>query len=822
MPSYCAPTIPGRRCQPWSGGDALNEKTLRTLEYDKIVSRLAGLTSFDPGQERALALRPSSDYDEVVRRQRITAEARRLRRLKPGIGLGGAHDIRVAVHKAALGGVLDPSELLDIHTTLLAVRSLRGAITRLAAQAPALADIAKPMEDLGDLIDEIGSSINQRGEVIDSASAALGHLRSQVGITHDRLTQRLNSLLADAVGRGVAQEPLITQRDGRYVIPIKADYRGSMRGIVHDVSSSGATVFVEPLVAVELGNAWREAQIEEQREVERILRRLSGLVGEDAPDLELDVGALAELDLAFAKARLGEIWRANELPYDGPGQAWLARGPAELRLVDARHPLLTGEAVPIGLEVGGAFRVLLITGPNTGGKTVALKTAGLLALMAQAGLPVPAHQGTRMPVFDNVFADIGDEQSIEQSLSTFSSHMSNIITILQEARPNTLVLLDELGAGTDPIEGAALARAVVEHLLGAEASVVATTHHGELKAFAHATAGVMNSSVEFDTETLAPTYRLTIGLPGRSNALAIAQRLGMDASIVARAREAVAPEQRQVENLLLQIQQDRDEALEAQRRERLAAHEAEEIRRQLADRLDAVELEREALLASTRHEVDQELAEAREQLREARRRLEREERERADLVIATAAMSKVEEGLKRINRHEVQRRRRPESVRRSAGLSLESMQPGDRIWIRGLAQPGEALSVPDDRDQIEVLLGPLRTRIKSSQLERIERPSSSAPRVTISLAPRPAGGPLPAQIEVRGQRVDEAMPRVEEYLEDAYRAGAASVRIVHGKGTGTLRRVVREYLSSSPLVTAFETAHPAEGGEGVTVVHMAV
>ncbi|MGH2603035.1 MAG: endonuclease MutS2, partial [Dehalococcoidia bacterium] len=505
----------------------MDEKALRTLEFDKVLARLATLTAFAPSRERALALRPAGDLAEAVRLQRMTAEARRLIRNRPNTSIGGARDIREAVERAALGGVLEPGELLDVRQTLTAVRTLRGNITRLSPIVPLLADVAKRMDEAAPLITELDRAISARGEVLDSATPLLAQIRRDVRIAHDRLTNKMNELLAGAVSRGVAQEALVTLRDGRYVIPVKADFRGQLRGVVHDTSSSGATVFVEPLAAVDLGNRWRELQIDEQREVDRILRSLSDQVGQNGARIRTDIDALAEIDLCLAKARLGEALQADDLPYDAEEQPWLVAAPAELVLEEARHPLLRGEVVPVSLRVGGAFQVLLITGPNTGGKTVALKTAGLLTLMALAGLPVPATAGTRIPAYHSVHADIGDEQSIEQSLSTFSSHMRTIIGILAEAGPKSLVLLDELGAGTDPTEGAALARGIVEDLQARGASVIATTHHGELKLFAHSTPGVMNANVEFDPETFAPTYHLTIGTPGRSNAIAIARRLGM-------------------------------------------------------------------------------------------------------------------------------------------------------------------------------------------------------------------------------------------------------------------------------------------------------
>lgn len=801
------------------GIERVNEKALLTLEFNKVIDRLAGLTSFTPGRERALALRPAAERAEAVRRQRVTAEARRLREIRPNLGLGGARDVRDAVARSALGGVLEPLELLDIRGTLLAVRALKGNVTRLASQAPLLSDVARRMDEVGSLIGAIERAISQRGEVMDSASPVLAQLRREVRIAHDRLVGRLNDILATAVDRGVAQEPIVTFRDGRYVIPVKADFRGQLRGIVHDTSSSGATVFVEPLAAVELGNAWRELQLDERREIERILRDLSDQAGAAAAQIQTNIDCLAEFDLAFAKARLGELIGATELPYPGEEQPWLVDGPAELVLVEARHPLLRGEIVPTTLQVGGPFTVLLITGPNTGGKTVALKTAGLLSLMALAGLPVPALTGSRIPVYDAIFADIGDEQSIEQSLSTFSSHMRNIITILGEATGNSLVLLDELGAGTDPTEGAALARAVVEYLRVRDVRVIATTHHGELKLYAHATAGVMNASVEFDPETFAPTYKLAVGLPGRSNAIAIARRLGMPEEVLVEARGQIAPEQLELQGLLEQLQRERDEAAAAARAERLAAREAQEIRDRLARRMDEIEATRDDMLAEARHELDEEIGAARDRLRDATRRLQRPQPAMLPemLPVAQEAVAAAEEQLKRLRRR-VPRRRREEP-----GPRVDDLRPGDQIWLRGLAQAGEALSVADDRGEVAVQFGSLRTRVKADQITRIARAARSAPmeRVSVRVSQAPVDSPG-LSIEVRGQRVEEALPNVEEYLDSAFRAGLPFVRIVHGKGTGTLRRVVREHLATNPIVMSFETAEQNEGGEGVTVAHLAV
>ncbi len=800
----------------------MKEHTLSILEFDKILSRLARHTSFSAGRSLALSLRPTADFDEVVRRQRVTAEARRLREMQPSAGLGGVSDVRPQAHKAALAGILEPTELLDVASTLRTAGSLRATITRLDRSAPGgqglrlLAEIAGGIADLSELVSSIGSCINERAEVNDNASPMLAILRRDVRIAHDRLQSKLQSLLSSAQGRQVVQEPIVTLRDGRYVIPVKADFRGQIEGIVHDVSSSGATVFIEPLSIVELGNTWRELQLEEQREVERVLRRLSAEVGQAVDEIDACVTALAEIDLALAKARLAADLGADELPYDGESQGWLvpqATGTA-LSLVNARHPLLKGEVVPISVAVGGKFSVLLITGPNTGGKTVALKTVGLLSLMAQAGLPVPADAGSQVPVFASVNADIGDEQSIEQSLSTFSSHMTNIIEVIAQAQPESLVLLDELGAGTDPTEGSALARSILETLLGVGCLTVATTHHGELKVFAHATSGVMNACVEFDPETLAPTYRLTIGLPGRSNALAIAERLGLPAELVERARASLPADQVLVESLLADIQAERQEAAATRRAEELARRETEDIRARLEEKLDALDDERDQVLASTRAAMEEELAATKDLLAQAAKRIgKRKIRPAAEkLAAAEALVTKVKQ------QPQPQRRRRKKEP---PGIPPEQIQAGDQVWLRGLGRFGEALGTPDERGEVELRLGVLHSRVPLSEVEKVTRPHErKGPAVpTPELPPPPP--PPDYELDIRGMTGDEALPLLDKYLDDAYRAGLTPVRIVHGKGTGALRRTVREWLAAHPLVRSTETAPREEGGEGVTVVSLA-
>jgi DNA mismatch repair protein MutS2 len=805
----------------------VDEHTLRVLEFEKVLERLATHTSFPAGRELALALRPSSERGEVARRQRLTAEARRLRELQPRAGLGGVRDVRAAADRAGRGAVLQPTDLLDVAATLAAAGELRATLLRFREELPLLSGLAAQCEPLPELVAEIGRCIDQRAEVTDAASPALAALRRNVRIAHDRLNDRLQDFLRSPHFREAIQEPIVTLRDGRYVIPVKADQRGQVRGIVHDVSASGATLFIEPLSVVEQGNTWRELQLEEEREVERVLRELSGLVGENAEAVIETVAALAELDLALAKGRLGEELDAVELPHQGPDQRWLLEPGGELHLLNARHPLLTlqrrggedGAVVPITVSVGREYTALLITGPNTGGKTVALKTAGLLALMAQAGLPVPADAASTVPVFADVYADIGDEQSIEQSLSTFSSHMRQIIHIVGSARRESLVLLDELAAGTDPVEGSALARAILARLIETGCLVIATTHHGELKAFAHTTPGARNASVEFDAETLRPTYHLTIGLPGGSNALAIAERLGLPHDLIEAARAAIAPDQAQVESLLGEIRQERDRAVAERAAEERARIEAEEAQRRAEARLAEVEQHLDTMVERTAGELERDAEAVRQLLVQAEGAIERGRLKRAAERLAKALERK-----RQAEERRPPRRPKPRPPEQAGGLAPAEVQPGDLVWIRGYDRFGEALSAPDERGEIELRLGPLRAHVRLEQIERVQRPKERVERresrvaAVTSTLPEPEGVPL--ELELRGQTVDEALPQIEQYLDRAYRAALPWVRIVHGKGTGTLRRQVRDLLAKHPLVRAHEPGRPDEGGDGVTVVHL--
>jgi DNA mismatch repair protein MutS2 len=799
-----------------SGAIALDDRTLEVLEFPAVIDRLARLTAFSGGREAALALRPVVDRDEVVRRQRVTAEAVHLGQLGIEVLLGGARDIRSLAERAERGQVLTAAELLDVADASRAAVTVQRALVRLQPEAPLLANIAGGIGDIAPVSALINGAIDDSGTVRNDASPELRQIRHEVGKAHDQLQQRMQTMAASSSLRPALQEPIVTIRDGRYVLPVKSEMRSAVRGVVHDSSASGATVYIEPMAVVELGNRWRELQVQEQHEVDRILREISEVVGSTSADLIDAVNRLSRIDLAVAKGKLAKELDAQELHATG-SQSWLREAPGELRLVQARHPLLAGDVVANTIIVGGEHHALLITGPNTGGKTVALKTAGLLTLMALAGLPIPADKGSTVPIYESVFADIGDEQSIEQSLSTFSGHITSIISVLERANEQSLVLLDELGAGTDPTEGAALAVAIVDRLLARGAALIATTHHSELKLYAHRTPKVVNASVEFDLQSLSPTYRLTIGLAGQSNALAIAANLGMPREVIESARTGLSSEDRELESMLGELRGQLATAEERAAQATADAERAETLRREREQELERLASEATRLREDARIRVRDELRDVRRLLEKSRKEIESARLEQAgeDFRRAEAAA----ERLRPVPVPEVEERE-PLPMPGIKEQRFEDLVvvPGAVVWLRGVSVAGEALSEPDERGEFEVQLGALRTRVRLEQVRATGEPSrdTSGRELTVPMAPW-----SPSEIEVRGQRLDEALPVVEQFLDAASRAGHGRVRVIHGRGTGTLRRAVREMFDRHPLVTGYETAEPRDGGEGVTVVTLA-
>ncbi len=796
----------------------MDEKTLITLEYPKILERLAGYAAFSASADLARALRPANDLEQAVSRLALTREARQLLSINMDISVGGATDIRPQVDLARRGGVLQPSELLDVRNTLLAAHLLARTFNKLGSGYPNLALIAANLTPPAGIADSIGRAISERGDILDQASDQLAGIRRDLKISHERLMARLERMINDPRMAPVLQEPIITQRNGRYVLPVRADFKGRVRSIIHDQSSSGATVFVEPLVVVELNNRWHELQLAERDEERRILAELSAGVGRNAGQIEANLVALAELDLALMCAKYADDLKACEpllapfpsQPGDTPGST--------IRLYQARHPLLDqASVVPIDVELDERTFSLVITGPNTGGKTVTLKTVGLMVLMAQTGLHIPAQSGSSLSMFRQVYADIGDEQSIEQSLSTFSGHITNIVHILKLADQQCLVLLDELGAGTDPQEGAALARSILSFLLEHNIPCLVATHYPELKAYAHNHPGVVNASMEFDLRTLSPTYHLNIGLPGRSNALLIAERLSLPQEIIEAARATLNPDDLRADNMLDEIHHQRDLARRARGAADRSKFETEKLRASLAARLEKIEDERLALLEKARLQSEEELESLRAELEELRRALSRA---RQPLEALKPLQERIEDMQETVQA--------PVERRQVAQPSTNPIRLGEKVRVRSLKLEGLVTSLGES--DVEVQIGVLRVRARLGDIQRGGESEESAP-APAPVVEKPGKKvkkeaatpfyPSPGmELDLRGQRAEDALDALDRYLESAFLAGLPYVRIIHGKGTGRLRQVVREALQESPHISNWENGHDNEGGEGVTIAHL--
>ncbi len=792
----------------------ISEKTLATLELHKILQDLSGYTTFGAGEEFAIELYPSTELEEVQLWQRETAEAVALLEERSNITLRGARDVRDPVVKSLRGVIVEPSILLDIRYTLRRGTTLKRTLGRMQASFPLLAELAKEIEDCLELQNSIEKAVDDNAEIKDSASARLAIIRRDLKVAFERLQNKLNRIVTNKANQDKLQEAIVTMRRDRYVIPLKAEHKGKIKGIMHDSSASGATIFIEPLETVELNNKWRELQIEEEKEIRRILADLTEEVAGECERIVRTVQLLGYLDLTFAKARYA-------LDHDCIQPKLVAIQPnpphpgTAINLRAARHPLLKEDVVPLDLHFDEDCWVLVVTGPNTGGKTVALKTVGLMILMAQCGLHIPA-DGAELSVFQGLFADIGDEQSIEQSLSTFSSHMTNIIDILAQADSRSLVILDEVGAGTDPTEGSALARALLNNFKNRGVTTMVTTHHPELKVYGVETSGVRNASVEFDLETLRPTYRLIVGLPGRSNALAIAERLGLGQAIVADARSLVATEDLAADDLLDEIQRTRAETRVQQEevvflREQLTAQ-----RDDLQARLDNIEDERRDVIRAARRHAEEDLADFNKQLRKMRNELRSAGMPAETLNALKAAADKMASWTKAPldDAEEVQQ------------LDDVDWLPrvGDTVFLDTLNAEGVIVELDGKAAQVQV--GSLRVRAKYSDMRRRNRSERRAAERGHVRQYEPADIPPPQakspgmELDIRGQRVEEALEILDGYINAAYNAGLPFGKIVHGKGTGRLRQAVRMYLKDHALVSKVTQGLQNEGGAGVTVIHM--
>ncbi len=790
----------------------MDERTLRTLEFAKIKEMLAERTATSLGKEVVESLTPATDFLEVQHRQAETTEAQRLYLGGHAIPLGGLHDIRAHVQRAVRGGMLEPGDLLDVADTAASSRRLKRFLEE-QEDLPILTALSRMLGTFNHLEAEIRRAVDEHGEVRDDASPALAEIRRSMRTLQNRMKDRLESFVRGPAAKYL-QDPIVTIRDNRFVVPVKIEYRAQVPGIVHDQSSSGSTLFIEPLAIVEMNNDLRELALKEREEVARILTRLSALVADEADALTDTLQAVAQIDFASAKGKLSLDLNCVEPE--------LVREPL-LEIRKGRHPLLKGNVVPIDVHIGLTFDTLVITGPNTGGKTVALKTMGLFVLMAQAGLHLPAGHGTRVGIFEQVFVDIGDEQSIEQSLSTFSGHMTNIIRILDALEGPALVLLDELGAGTDPTEGAALAMSILEHLHKRGAKTVATTHYSELKTYAYTRSRVENASVEFDVETLQPTFRLLIGVPGSSNAFEISRRLGLPPHIVDRARQFLTKEQERVEDLIqgihatrAELEKERTEATrlraEAQRMREEYERRYGDAKKKAAETVEKARAQAQQILSTARREAEAVISELKQALREQR------EAERMQAI--HTARSRLAQA-----RQAVQPA--AEELRRRSGAVPRGLKPGDAVRIVSLDTNGYVLTEPDADGNLLVQAGIIKMTVSVNDLERVEEEQPAAKTGALGgMRTRGKGlaaakaREVPTEVDLRGLLVDEALERVDKFLDDAMLAGLDQVRIIHGKGTGALRKAVTEALRRDRRVASYRLGGIGEGGDGVTVAKL--
>ncbi|ADE71739.1 MULTISPECIES: endonuclease MutS2 [Priestia] len=784
----------------------MQSRIFHVLEFNKVKEQLQKKVASSLGREKVANLIPSTQYEEVVKWQEATDEATTVLRLRGNVPLGGIFDVRSSVKRAEIGGTLSSNELLDVASTIYAARQVKQFIEQVVEdedlQLPIITEHIEKLMPLPEVEQTIKMSIDENGTVLDGASDQLRGIRQKLRSTESRIREKLESLIRSSSAQKMLSDAIVTIRNERFVIPVKQEYRSAYGGIVHDQSSSGATLFIEPQAIVTLNNELQEAKVKEKQEIERILIALTVQVAEVANELRQNVYLLGELDFMFAKGRYSHELKASKPKMNDRGY---------IKLVKAKHPLIAQEDVVANdIELGDQYTSIVITGPNTGGKTVTLKTLGLFTLMAQAGLQIPALDGSEMAVFKHVFADIGDEQSIEQSLSTFSSHMVNIVDILQKVDHESLVLFDELGAGTDPQEGAALAISILDQVYERGARVVATTHYPELKAYGYNREGVVNASVEFDIETLSPTYKLLIGVPGRSNAFEISKRLGLSAEVIERAKGYIGSETNKVENMIASLEDSR-------RQSEHELEEAEELRKE-AQKLHK-ELQSQII----------EFNEKRDKLYE-----KAEEKAQATVKAASEEAEKIISDLRKMSQknyalvkeHElIEARKRLEdavptlekSKKKPAAPKKQerTLQAGDEVKVLSWGQKGTLVERVSNNEW-QVQMGIMKMKVKEKDLEYISspKPVETKPLATV----KGKDYHVNLELDLRGERYENALIRVEKYIDDALLANYPRVSIIHGKGTGALRKGVQEYLKNHRSVKNIRFGEASEGGSGVTVV----
>lgn len=789
----------------------MREKTLRILEYNKILTKLEEQAGSEMAKKVVSGLRPFHEIPVIRDMLMETTEAVRLILHKGPLPLGGFYDIEDSLHRARKGGSLTMKQLLQIHFNLSLARRVTTFLKSDLPPLPVIQSIGEVIAVHKNLEDEIDRCILSEDEMADNASPELKQIRRAILRQNDALKSKINHIINSAENRTMLQDAIVTVRDGRYVIPVKQEHRGKFPGIVHDQSSTGATVFIEPQVIVNLNNELRQLELQEKAEIERILAELTARVAEHYHDLLNNQKLLVQLDVIMAKGKLSMLQHGEEPQISEDG---------ELVLKEARHPLLDPKkVVPIDLSIGGSYNTLVITGPNTGGKTVTLKTAGLLSMMAQTGLHIPAAGGSRIPVWKDIFADIGDEQSIEQSLSTFSSHMTNIVDIVKHAGEGCLVLVDELGAGTDPTEGAALAIAILEDLEKKGAATIATTHYTELKKYAISTEGVENASMEFNVETLSPTYRLAIGVPGKSNAFEISQKLGLPGEIIETSRRLLDGGDIQFEEVISALEADK-KAAEEERDEAVRLNQEMKIRKEeLEQQAKKLEEKKTEILNKAKEEARQILQEAKDVSKEVQEEL----RELKKIESLGQRNRIFDENRKKLRDAAGKYREKVIREVNDNPVSAEELRLGDRVKVLSLGQHGEIVTLPDEKGELTVQVGILKAKVNLDDIMLIEggaldvnRPRKV--RKNYGSMYKTKTQNVSISIDVRGKSLDDAVMDVDKYLDDATMAGLKEVTIIHGRGEGILRKGLQEMMRSHKHVKRFRKGNFDEGGDGVTVV----
>lgn len=789
----------------------MNEKALRTLEYNKIIDKLIHLAGSGLGKELCASLKPMHDLEEITTKQKETSAALSRILRKGSLGFYGLHDIRPSIKRLEIGSTLGAAELLHISSLLDATLRIKayGIKDNEEKAGDSLDEMFTSLEPLTPLNNEIKRCIISEEEIADDASATLKNIRRTMKVTNDKIHDQLNSIVSSSGNRTMLQENIITIRNGRYCIPIKQEYRGQFPGMIHDQSSSGSTLFVEPMSVVKLNNDLKELSMKEQEEIEKILAELSNLAAIETEKLMNNIQVLSKLDFIFARASLSKQMKGSEPIFNDKNQINIKKG---------RHPLIDPkQVVPIDINLGKDFHLLIITGPNTGGKTVSLKTVGLFTLMGQAGLHIPAFDGSELAVFEEVYADIGDEQSIEQSLSTFSSHMTNTVSILEHANYKSLALFDELGAGTDPVEGAALAMSILSNLHKRKVCTMATTHYSELKVYALSTEGVSNASCEFNVETLRPTYRLLIGIPGKSNAFAISSKLGLPDSIIEDAKSRIGNQDKSFEDLISDLEKNRI-TIENERLEIIKNRkEIEELRSRLEQKNDKIDKAKERIIEEANEQARKVLQEAKDFADKTIKNFNKWNAEGGlgkDMENERSALrGKLSETESKLTLKNTKKTKKPQKAK--------DFRLGDAVNVLSLGLKGTVSSLPNAKGDLFVQMGILRSQVNISDLELIDEPVITGPNLN-----RTGSGKIKmsktanisTEINLIGKTVDEALSLLDKYLDDAYLSHLPLVRIIHGMGTGALKNAVHSHLKKTKYVKSYRMGAFGEGGQGVTVV----